>query len=74
MSRGSATLDKQPQPQQILGGGPYVGQGNLFIEGIYLADYSEFGFLEGCPVLRAATLKKVTVLDVGGDVDWGLLL
>lgn len=43
-------------------------------EGIYLADYSEFGFLEGCPVLRAATLKKVTVLDVGGDVDWGLLL
>ena len=38
------------------------------------ADHSEFGFLEGCPVLRAATLKKVTVLDVGGDVDWGLLL
>jgi len=38
-----------------------------------MADYSECGFLEGCPVLRAATLKKVTVLDVGDDVDWDLL-
>jgi hypothetical protein len=38
------------------------------------ADHSEFGFLEGYPVLRAATLKKVMVLDAGGDVDWGLLL
>jgi hypothetical protein len=39
-----------------------------------MADYGEFGFLKGCLVLRAATLRKVTVLDVGGDVDWGLLL